>query len=275
MKVAFQGEHGAYGEEAIMKQFGKAAEPVPRPQLKDVFEAVECQQAELGIVPVENTLEGSIYQTFDLLLESPLKVRGEVILRVIHSLIVNPGVQLSDVKTVYSHPQALGQCRAFIDRHRLEAVAAYNTAGSVKMLKEKGLTDAAAIASSRAAEVYDMDVLARGIETHPENYTRFLILGASDHPPTGHDKTSLAFSVDHVPGSLFRALKGFADRGINLTKIESRPLIGRPLEYTFHLDFEGHKEDARMRSALEELKLCSLFVKVFGSYPKADLRAGA
>lgn len=270
MKVAFQGEHGAYSEEAILQHFGRSAEPVPRASLKDVFHAVEGGEVDLGLVPVENTLEGSIVWTYDLLLESALKVQAEVILRVVHCLIANQGVSPSDIEKVYSHPQALGQCRAYLEREGYEAVATYDTAGSVKMLKEKGLRDAAAIASGWAAEVYDMTVLARGIETHPENYTRFFVLGHADHPPTGRDKISLAFSVDHAPGTLFQALRSFADQGVNLTKIESRPMVGRPWEYIFYLDFEGHRAEPHIRHALEELRTCSLFLKIFGSYPRAD-----
>ncbi|KON31378.1 hypothetical protein AC482_01045 [miscellaneous Crenarchaeota group-15 archaeon DG-45] len=269
MRVAFQGEHGAYSEEAIIQHFEAPAEPVPRPSIRGVFEAVEGGEVDLGLVAVENTLEGSIVRTFDLLLESPLKVRGEAILRVVHCLIANPGVSLGDIEKVYSHPQALGQCRAYLERHDLEAVAAYDTAGSVKMLKEGGLRDAAAIASRRAAEVYGVAVLAEGIETDPENYTRFFVLGHEDHPPTGRDKTSIVFTVDHRPGTLYRALRGFALKGVNLTKIESRPLVGRPWEYSFHLDFEGHREEPHMRVALEELRESSRSLKIFGSYPRA------
>ncbi len=270
LKVAFQGEHGAYSEEAIFQHFGPSVEPVPQASLKEVFHAVESGEVDLGLVPVENTLEGSIVRTYDLLLDSTLKVQAEVILRVVHCLIANQGVSLGDIKRAYSHPQALGQCRSYLERQGYEAVATYDTAGSVKMLKEEGLRDAAAIASGWAAEVYGMTVLARGIETHPENYTRFFVLGHADHLQTGRDKTSLAFSVKHVPGTLFQALRGFAEQHVNLTKIESRPMVGRPWEYIFYMDFEGHRDEPHMRHALEELRSCSLFLKILGSYPRAD-----
>jgi len=273
MRVAFQGERGAYSEEAIIQHFGSSVNPVPRPYLRDVFDAVEVGKADLGLVPVENTLQGSIVRTYDLLNERPLKARGEVILRVIGNIIANPGVNLDDVKKVYSHPMALGQCRDYLEEHGLEAVAAYDTAGSVKMLKEEGLMDAAAIASTRAAEVYDMEVLAHGIESHVENYTRFLIIGGEDHEPTGNDKTSLAFIVAHRPGTLHQALQAFAEAGINLTKIESRPLVGKPWEYIFFIDVIGHKEDPEMQRALENLRENSLFVKILGSYPRAETNA--
>jgi len=271
-KVAFQGEHGAYSEEAILQHFGQSVEPVPRPSLKDVFYAVENREVDLGLVPVENTLEGSIVRTYDLLLDSSLRVEAEVVLRVVHCLIANRGVSLGDVEKVYSHPQALGQCRSYIEMRGYEAVATYDTAGSVKMLKEEGRREAAAIASGWAAEVYGMTVLARGIETHPENYTRFFVLGHEDNPSTGFDKTSLVFSVKHEPGTLYQALKGFAEQGVNLTKIESRPMVGRPWEYVFYLDFEGHKDEDHMRTALEGLRSRSIFLKILGSYPRANVQ---
>jgi len=270
MKVAFQGEHGAYSEEAILQHFGRSVEPVPRASLKEVFSAVECREVELGLIPVENTLEGSIVRTYDLLLETMLKVQAEVVLRVVHCLIANRGVSQSDIERVYSHPQALGQCRSYLEREGYEAVATYDTAGSVKMLKEKRLLDAAAIASGWASEVYDMTILARGIETHPENYTRFFVIGHEDPPPSGKDKTSLAFIVEHRPGTLLQALKALADRGVNLTKIESRPQVGRPWEYVFFLDFMGHRENPGMHETLEEFSKNSRFVKIFGSYPSAE-----
>ncbi len=269
MRVAFQGERGAYSEEAIIQHFGPNVEPVAMPYLRDVFESVEDGGADLGLVPVENTLEGSIVRTFDLLNEMTLKAQGETVLRVVHCLIANHGVSIGDIRKVYSHPQALGQCRKYIEENGLEAVAAYDTAGSAKMLKEQGSRDSAAIASSRAAEVYKMAVLAQGIETHAENYTRFLIIGSEESAPTSADKTSIAFIVDHRPGTLHSALKAFSENGINLTKIESRPQEGTPWEYIFFIDVEGHREHPEMRLALEELERNSRYVKILGSYPQA------
>lgn len=269
MKIAFQGERGAYSEEAIIRNYGKEVEAIPKPSLRDVFRAVEMDEAEFGLLPAENTLEGSITQTYDLLFESDLKIRGEVILRIVHCLMANPGVALKEVRRVYSHPQALRQCSHFIERNRLEEVPMYDTAGSAKMIKEASLRDAAAIASRRAAEIYGLSILLEGIESNPENYTRFLIIGHEDHPPTGRDKTTIAFKIEHTPGSLFRALKPFAELEVNLTKIESRPIPGRPWEYTFYLDLEGHREDQRVKLALKELEKASLYVKILGSYPRA------
>ncbi len=269
MRVAFQGERGAYSEEAITQRFGGSVEPSPRQHLRGVFDAVEAGEADLGMVPVENTLEGSVPRSYDLLLERTLRIRGEAILRVVHCVVANPGVRLAEIRRVYSHPQALGQCRAYIEERGFEPVAAYDTAGSAKMIKCEGLRDAAAIASGRAAEVYGMEVLARGVETHSQNYTRFVVVGQGESPPTGEDKTSIAFVVENRPGALIKALEPFACREINLTKIESRPQMGRPWEYTFFTDFEGYKEEPEMKAALEELRGCSRFLKVLGSYPRA------
>lgn len=270
MRVAYQGERGAYSEEALIQRFGPTAEPVPKPYLRDVFDAVEAGEADAGLIPVENSLEGSIVRSYDLLYERGLKARGEVVLRIRHCLVTNQGVPIEVVEKVYSHPQALGQCRAYLYEHGLEAIAAYDTAGSVKMLKELGLRDSAAIASSRAAEIYGMSVLARDIETNEENYTRFLVVALEDHCPTDDDKTSIAFKLDNEPGTLCGALELFAEEGINLTKIESRPQVGKPWEYVFFVDVQGHREDTGMRNALSRLVEASSLVRILGSYPRAS-----
>lgn len=270
MRVAFQGELGAYSEEAIIQHFEGEARPVPRPYLKDVFDTVENGGADLGLVPAENSLEGSIVRTFDLLLERGLKIQGETVLRVVHCLIANKGVTLGDVKRAYSHPQALGQSRAYLDDHSLEPVSWYDTAGSVKMIRDEGLRDAAGIASARAAEVYDMAVLARGLESDKENYTRFFVIGDMDVDSTGNDKSTIAYIVDHRPGTLLESLRTFASRSLNLTKIESRPIPGRPWEYTFFIDIEAHRDEPMMREALEELRESTNFIKILGSYPRVQ-----
>ena len=269
MKVAFQGERGAYSESAVYKFFGSSVDVKPCRDLAEAFESVDKQESKFGVVPVENSLEGSINQTYDLFLEHDLKVCGEVIIRVSHCLIANKGTTLEQVKTVYSHPQALAQCRNFLERSGWELIPTYDTAGSAKMLKEKGLKDAAAIASERAAELYGLKILAREIEDNPNNYTRFFVLSKEDSPKTGNDKTSIIFAAAHKPGSLYQALGEFAKRGISLTKIESRPTKQTPWEYNFYLDFEGHRSEPRCVEALEALRKYSAFVKILGSYPKA------
>jgi len=269
VKVAFQGEKGAYSEMAVYTFFSKTAEVQPCRDLKDVFESVKTQEAQFGVVPVENSLEGSVNQTYDLFLTYELKVCGEVIVRVSHCLLANKGTTLKQIRTVYSHPQALAQCRNFLERSSWELIPTYDTAGSAKMLKERALKDAAAIASERAADLYGLKILAKEIEDNPNNYTRFFVLAKKDAPKTGNDKTSIIFSAAHKPGSLYQALGEFAKRGISLTKIESRPTKQTPWEYNFYLDFEGHRSETRCVEALDALRKYSAFVKILGSYPKA------
>jgi len=268
MRVAFQGEKGAYSEEAIVSHWGDRAEPLPRPYLYDVFDAVEAGEADLGLIPVENSIEGTVVRTLDLLYERPLKVLDETVLRVRHCLISNPGVKLEDVKRVYSHPQALGQSRVFLERHGYEPVGEYDTAGSVKLVKERGMMDAAAVASRRAAEVYGMEVLAEGVETHSENYTRFLAIGTGEASPTGRDKTSLAFTLNRN-GTIIGALNTLAVGGVNLLRIDSRPLLGEPWKYVYFIDLEGHIKEPALRRALEKFGEQTMRVKHLGSYPRA------
>ena len=267
--VAFQGEIGAFSEEAAVHFFGPSIEAKPCESLDDVFKVVEQGEVQFGVVPIENSLEGSISRVYDLLLDSSLMVCGETELRIVHCLITSPEARLDLIRKVYSHPQALGQCQAFLKHLDCELVPTYDTAGSVKMIKEKGITDGGAIASPRAAEIYGMKIMSRGIEDNPNNFTRFFILAKQDSPPTGDDKTSIVFSVRHRPGALFEFLKELAARNINLTKIESRPTRQKPWEYNFYLDFEGHREDKAPQEALDNLRNSSIFVKVLGSYPKA------
>jgi len=269
--VAFQGELGAYSEEAAFRFFGSSIEVKPCESLDDVFKAVETEQVPYGIVPVENSLEGSISRVYDLFLNSTLSVCGETELRVSHCLIANPEARLDLIKRVYSHPQALGQCRAFLKHLGYELIPTYDTAGSVKMVKEKGITDGGAIASARAAEIYEMKIIASEIEDNSNNFTRFFILSQQDCPPSGDDKTSIVFSVKNKPGALNDALSSFAVRNINLTKIESRPTRQKLWDYNFYLDFEGHREDKMFQEVLENLEKLSLFVKALGSYPRSKL----
>jgi len=269
VKVAYQGEPGAYSESAVYSYFGSSADPLPCKTFSDVFRSVEMGRTEYGIVPIENSIEGSVNAVYDLFLKYDPKVCGEIILRIAHCLIANPGTKLEDIKVIYSHPQALGQCRTYLESLDCELISTYDTAGSVKMIKEKRLMDAGAIAGERAAKIYNMAILARDIADNPNNYTRFFVLSQNDAPPTGNDKTSVIFSTKHVPGALYEALGEFAKRKINLTKIESRPTKRRPWEYNFYLDFEGHRSEKRCAEALEGLRRKAVFVKVLGSYPKA------
>lgn len=268
MRVAFQGEKGAYSEEAIYKHY-KDAVSVPRPYLKDVFDAVEAGEADYGMVPVENTIQGSVVRAYDLLNERGLKASGEEIHRIQHCLIAHPDAELSDINKAYSHPQALGQSREWLEKHGIEAVNFYDTAGSVKWIKENDIRDSAGVASAQAAETYGMKILAKGIETNPENYTRFIEIGYKETESTGEDKTILAYIVQHKPGTLVGALKEFSERGINLEKIESRPRVGKPWEYIFFVEIAGHIKDTVVSEALEALKNHTLYLKHLGSYPRA------
>ena len=233
-RVAFQGEPGAYSEAAAIAHYGEAVEPVPCETFEDVFERVTRGQCDRGIVPIENSLAGSIHQNYDLLLRHDLKITGECILRVEHCLIAHPETSLEDIRVVVSHPQALAQSDRFIRTHQLPREAAYDTAGSVKTIRDTGRRDAAAIASRRAAVVYGMKILAENIEDDPNNLTRFLALGREGVQPEQLEgvpsKTSVVFALRNVPGALFRALSVFAFRDIDLTKIESRPIPGKPWE---------------------------------------------
>jgi chorismate mutase/prephenate dehydratase len=269
VKVTFQGEKGAYSESAVYKFFGETVEVKPCRDLAEAFESVDKQEAKYGVVPVENSLEGSVNQTYDLFLKYDLKVCGEVVVKIEHYLIANPNTKLKDIKAVYSHPQALAQCRSFLEKWGWELIPTYDTAGSVKMLKEKELKDAAAVASQRAAEIYEMKILARDVADNPENYTRFFVIAKEDALKTGKDKTSIIFAATHKPGSLYNALGEFAKRSINLTKIESRPTKQTPWEYNFYLDFEGHRSEPRCAEVLGALEKYAVFVKILGSYPKA------
>lgn len=268
IKVSFQGEFGAYSEEAAFKFFGDIINTFPCKTLADVFKTVEEKKVKYGIVPVENSIEGSIFQTYDLLLQSNLKICGEKILRVAHCLI-SFDKEITSVKEVYSHPQALAQCRKFLEELGCIMTPTYDTAGSVKMIKERNLRNAAAIASERAAQIYGMNVLARHLETNPQNYTRFLVIFSRDYKMTGNDKTSIIFSTKDIPKALLKALVPLAKRNINLSKIESRPIIGKPWEYNFYLDFDGHRREEKVQKALKELGVNSTFLKILGSYPKA------
>ncbi|MCS7143057.1 MAG: prephenate dehydratase [Aigarchaeota archaeon] len=271
MIVAFQGEYGSFSEEAVIKQFGKGVTMLPKKTITSVFMSVEAGEAEAGVVPIENSIEGPVNETYDRLLTTGLKVIGEINMRIRHCLIGLYGASVSDIKRVYSHPQAIGQCRAYLESLGVELFSTYDTAGSVKMIKEMGDPTNAAIASQRAAEIYEMEVLASDIEDYGRNYTRFLIIGYDVQPPSGADKTSVIFSVAHRPGALYNAIGAFAERGINLTKIESRPTRARPWQYNFYVDFEGHIDDDLVRNALTDLTKKTLFLKVLGSYRAAPL----
>ncbi len=269
MKVAFQGEPGAYSEEAGYGYF-EAPEMVPQESFDDVFAVVAAGECHSGLIPIENSLAGSVYQNYDLLLRHELYIVGEYLLPVRHCLIGFPEVKLSGIKHVISHPQALGQCAGYLRELGVKTESVYDTAGSVKILKSSGKRSMAAIASKQAAEIYLMQILQESIEDNPENYTRFLEIRLKPVKPDNKAKTSIVFTLKNQPGALYEALSVFASHNIDLTKIESRPLVGKPWEYLFYMDFicTGGKDSTQL--ALDKLGEFALMLRVFGSYPQFE-----
>ena len=268
MKVSLLGPKGTFSEEAALKLF-KSPEMVYRGEIEDIFEDVLEGRADYGLVPIENSLEGSIGITLDLLLKKDVKICGEVVIDVKHSLMVLPGTALEDVGEVISHPHALAQCRGFIKKRALKTKNFPSTAGAAREIAEKKLRNTAAIAPERAAGLYGLEVLERDIQDEDFNQTRFLVIALKDGSPSGRDKTSIIFALRHEPGSLYEALKPFASARINLTKIESRPSRKALGDYVFYLDFEGHRSEKGVKKVLTELKERVAFLKVLGSYPAA------
>jgi prephenate dehydratase len=267
--IAFQGEWGAYSEEAIHQFFGSDVTTQPCRSFKGIFEAVESGEAEYGVLPVENSRAGSINQAFDLLLDHDLRVWGEILLRVRHALLAPPGTVLDEVRQVRSHPHALAQCERYLSKHGWKAEPAYDTAGSARDLAADPKPGVAAIASRLAGQRYGLEELAYGIEDAILNYTRFFVLSQQEPPRAQRNKTSIVFAARHEAGTLYECMGEFAKRRINLTKIESRPRINRPWQYIFYLDFEGHCRDPECEAALMGLLRRSSFVKLLGSYAAA------
>lgn len=271
LRVAIQGERGSFSDEAAQRLAGHGAVVLSQPTFAAVFEALRRGRAERCVIPIENTLAGSVHENYDHLLERKFWVEAELNLRIQHMLIAPRGVARRRIRQVYSHPVALAQCRRFFARHgKLKAVAAYDTAGSVKMIVEEKRRDAAAIAGRLAAPAWGARILEKNIEDHAENYTRFLLVRRTPHTRAKANKTSIAFAVKNVPGSLFRCLAVFSLRDINLTKIESRPWRGRPWEYLFYLDIFGRPDRSPTREALAHLAEFAAFVRILGCYPRSE-----
>jgi 3-deoxy-7-phosphoheptulonate synthase len=269
-RVVYQGEPGAFSEKAAMAYFGDV-QPQGLMTFRHVFEAVASGEAEYGMLPIENTLMGPIHQNADLLLEYDVTIVGELKLRVSHNLIANRGATLASVKKLYVHPAAAAQCDKFIREHAANwtIYQTYDTAGSVKMIKDQGILDGAAVASAEAAKVYGMEILAESIEDNPQNYTRFVVIARRAEPHERCNKTSLAYATKNEPGALYATLREFADRGVNLTKLESRPIPGRPWEYMFYVDLEGHVRSSAVVEALRAIEPRTTRLKVLGCYPSA------
>ncbi len=270
LRVAFQGAHGAFSEEAAMRLLGRGIQCVPRPTFESLFTAIEEGAADLLLAPLENSLAGSVQRSYDLLLESPLHIIGEVVIPIRHHLIGGAGATLERIRVVQSHAVALAQCEKFFRAHpHIRRVAADDTAESVREVVEAGDPARAAIASAHAAAVYGGVVLAKGLEDHPENYTRFALLGNSAAHGRGANKLSLVVRLAHRPGALWRALGPFARRGINLLKIESRPIPGRPWQYHFYLDLRGSMAQRKVKAALRDLDEFAGAVRLLGCYRAA------
>lgn len=275
--MGFQGEKGAFSQQAIRQLLGDRPQAIPFTRFDEVFRSLAEKTVDAAVIPIENTLHGSVHENYDHLLEFELPIVGETSVRIIHNLIAPPGTSFRQVRRVFSHPVALNQCLDFFSRNpQVERVPFYDTAGSVKMIVEEGLTDSAAIASSLSAEIYGARILRRSIEDDRQNFTRFFLLRSPEargrKAPEGVKewKTSLVFTTRNVAGALFRALAVFALRDVSLTKIESRPLRGKPWEYLFYVDLLGHLEEPRIQNSLGHLREVADFLRVLGSYPRGD-----
>lgn len=268
LRIAYLGPHGTFSEAAVFQRFGQATSGVPCDTIDGVFAAVESGAVSYGMVPVENSTEGAVGRTLDLLLNSKLNICGEVLLQVHQCLLSNEN-DLAMVRKVYSHPQSFGQCQGWLNAHipQAERITASSNADAARLAAEESF--AAAVAGERAAAHYHLKVLARNIEDDARNTTRFLLIGKQDVAPSGRDKTSLVMSAPNRPGAMHDLLTPFAQHGVSMTKMESRPSRTGLWEYVFYVDVEGHQSDAKVAAALAQLKQIAAFVKVLGSYPVA------
>ena len=270
MRVAYQGEPGAYSEAAALQYGGDHTETLPCKSFDDVFEAVVKQKATHGVVPLENSIGGTIHRNYDLLLEHDLPITAEVELDVVHCLQALPGTALGDVKVVYSHPQALAQCERYLRDLGVTVEAVYDTAGGAKLIAEQKQAGAAALASRRAAEVFGLNILQEAVQDYEYNITRFAIIGGQPNPDA--NKTTIVFALPSTPGALFKALSVFALRDINLTKLESRPMRGRPWEYLFYVEIEARRDDLTCARAFTHLAEFARWTRILGSYKGAEKR---
>jgi len=269
LTVAYLGPPATHTHQACIERFGSTIRALSQESIQEVFDAVERERAHFGVVPIENSTEGVVSRTLDMFIESEVKICGEILLRISHDLLSREG-RAEKVKKIYSHPQALGQCRQWLRKNfpHVSLAETVSTAKAAQMAADD--PEAAAVASSLASSIYGLKVIESRIEDYINNYTRFLILGRQMGERTGKDKTSLLFSIADLPGSLYRVLKPFSQKGINLTKIESRPIKDKPWEYVFFLDFEGHAADLQVHEAMSEMKQMVLFMKNLGSYPRSS-----
>lgn len=263
MRLAYQGEPGAYSEAAAL-QYAPHTDTLPCKTFDDVFEAVLHKKATHGVVPMENSIGGTIHRNYDLLVDHEIPITGEIEIDVVHCLQALPGTKIQDVKIVYSHPQALAQCERFLKDLGVTVEAVYDTAGGAKLVAEQKLKGAAALASRRAADVFGLEVIQEAVQDYEYNITRFFVIGGA--LPTNADKTTIVFALPSTPGSLFKALSVFALRDINLTKLESRPIRGTPWEYLFYVDIDARRDDLSCARALTQLGEFAKWVRVLGTY---------
>lgn len=269
--VAFQGEPGAYSQQAVRQFFGEETATLPCVSFAAMFNAVRRGDATHIMLPVENSLAGTVIPAYDELVDHDLRVQGEEIVHVQHCLMATPGTELSAITHARSHPQALAQCAGKLRQMHIEPVTYYDTAGAARDLAANPAPGVAAIASELAAEQYELNILLHDLQDLPDNYTRFFILGSSDAPRRDPSKTSIIFSTRHEPGALYSVLGALAQRNINLSKIESRPRRNRPFHYMFYVDFHGHETDRAVQEALMEILKRASYLKLLGSYPAADM----
>ena len=272
--VAFQGERGAYSEQACRQYFGNDVAVLPLRGFHDLFQAVRHGTATHIMLPVENSLAGTVIPAYDLLIDHDLRVQGEEIVKVEHCLIAPKGTKIEDIKQVKSHPQALAQCASTLRRLGIEAVSYYDTAGGARDLADSAEPNTAALASSLAAEIYKLEILSSDMQDFAHNYTRFFVLGPGDPQRVDPCKTSIVFTTRHVPGALSQVLAELAENNVNLSKIESRPRRNQPWQYRFHVDFHGHEDDENVQKALLGILKRSSYLKVIGSYPAKELPLG-
>ncbi len=268
LKIAYLGPEGTFSQAAVQKHFGHSVITIPMASIEEVFGEVENGNADFGVVPVENSTEGAVHHTFDMFLTTPLKICGEIELRV-HQNLLSRAVDMSQIERVYSHAQSLAQCRSWLRRNlpKAEKIAVSSNAEAAR--RARNAEDAAAIAGLSAAQVYGLKVLAPNIEDRPDNTTRFMVLGRELFPPSGHDKTSLLLAIKDQPGALYQLLTPLANHGVSMTRIESRPARGAKWEYVFFIDVEGHVENGPLQAALADLGPVAAQLKVLGAYPAA------
>lgn len=272
MKIAFQGIRGAYSELALHEHFGKSAETVSCDSFDDVFDAVNSNEVVFGLIPVENTIAGTVVENYDLLFANDVFVIAEVYLPIRHTLLGKKGTRLEEITQAFSHPHALKQCKDYLKSHGIKMMPTYDTAGAAQAVADGDRMDCAAIASELCAEIYDMEILERDIQSNNSNTTRFFVIAKKENVPADHvtGKTTVAFKTRHYPGALVDCLKIFQKYNLNLTKLESRPIPENPWEYVFYAAFEAGIDADEVKSAIGELTLHAVFVKLLGSYPKAE-----